>query len=265
MCNLTSGTSFAQASAMGAPPASTSRAAFAKETAQQMLTDFAAHNTTDNFHYWNASPSERIDDKMIGELHAVMGGTLILIKWDAVAKYGLAANLMPSQEKHVTMLVGAIHMVYVRYRMTSNAETSFGQHDEASAKYMEQATDANGKVTQTERKWFFDYRALEAFIRMTRYPLAVITDDKQREEQCQAIWTALQSACSQIGTRTLTTVVMELLDGSIIRDVKTAAEKQSISTPRRSTGGASSSSETRSASSTAKGGKRKPPDAYHRR
>ena len=126
--------------------------------------------------------------------------------------------------------------------MTTCATTTFGVHDENAAKYIEQTTDSAGTVVETERKWFFDHAALQAFMAVTRWPLSVIKDDKEREDQCIALWSGLQSACTRIGTRTLTTVVMDLVNGPIVKDIEAVATKQAFETPRRASVGAGSTS-----------------------
>ena len=206
------------------------------------MADYAKHNPTDNYHYFHKAPCERVDDKMVNDLTGVVSGALIIPKWEVVSKHGLAGTPRPSQEKLVTLLAGAVHLLYVRYRMTTCATTTFGVHDENAAKFLEQTTDSAGTVTETERKWFFDHSALQAFDGVIRYPLSVIKDDKVREDQCIALWSGLQSACSRIGTRTLTTIVMELVNGPIIKDIEAVATKQAYETPRRAPAGAGSTS-----------------------
>jgi len=228
--------------ASGTATAYASRPATAKDTASQTVADYAKLISTDNYRYYDKAPCERVDDKMVNDLSSLVSGALIIPKWEAVAKHGLAGTPRPSQEKHITLLAGAVHMLYVRFRMTSCATTTFGVHDENAAKYMEQTTDSAGQVVETERKWFFDHTALQAFNAVARYPLGVIKDDKEREDQCIALWSGLQSACTRIGTRTLTTIVMDLVNGPIIKDIEAVATKQAFETPRRAPAGAASTS-----------------------
>ena len=206
------------------------------------MADYAKHNPTDNYRYYDKAPCERVDDKMVNDLSALVSGALIIPKWEAVNKHGLAGTPRPSQEKHVTLVAGAVHLLYVRFRMTTCATTTFGVHDENAAKYIEQTTDSAGTVVETERKWFFDHAALQAFMAVTRWPLSVIKDDKEREDQCIALWSGLQSACTRIGTHTLTTVVMDLVNGPIVKDIEAVATKQAFETPRRALVGAGSTS-----------------------
>ena len=51
-----------------------------------------------------------------------------------------------------------------------------------------------------------------------------------------------ESACTRISTRTLTAVVMDLVNGPIIKDIEAVVTKQAYKTPRRPTAGAGTSS-----------------------
>ena len=89
--------------ASGTATAYASRPATAKDTASQTVADYAKLISTDNFRYYDKAPCERVDDKMVNDLSSLVSGALIIPKWEAVAKHGLAGPPRPSQEKHITL------------------------------------------------------------------------------------------------------------------------------------------------------------------
>ena len=88
--------------------------------------------------------------------------------------------------------------------------------------YLEEHADSSGKVVKTERTWFYDYRALDSISPNIRWPLERITDDAAcaPRDVRHKIWTSLRSACSKIGTRTLTTLIFEFTGGPLFREAE---------------------------------------------
>ena len=69
---------------------------------------YASVTPTDNYHYFQNEPSERVDDKMIHNLAAVSNGVLLAPKWDDIIKNGRAGSIKSAQEEHASMLNGML-------------------------------------------------------------------------------------------------------------------------------------------------------------
>ena len=223
------------------------RGTASKEATSVVIGRYASVTPTDNYHYFQNEPSERVDDKMIHNLAAVSNGVLLAPKWDDIIKNGRAGSIKSAQEEHASMLNGMLKLFYVRYRMTSSSSTTYGINDEGSAKYIEEHVDVHGATVKTERTWFFDHRALDHISRNIRWPLERIADDAVRLAMCAKIWTALQSACSKIGTRTLTSLIFDLADGPLFREAEDIVNKQALSTPGKARAGTTPSTAPRRA------------------
>jgi len=78
---------------------------------------------------------------MIHDLNPVSNGVILLPKWDNILKIGRAGSLKSAQEKHCSMLLGAIKMLYAcATAWRRAAATTYGINDDGSAKYTSRST-----------------------------------------------------------------------------------------------------------------------------
>lgn len=148
-------------------------------------------------------------------------------------------------------------MLLLKYHEATPASVVESQDDVGSARMSVDETDSEGNETSKVRAVYFDVGTFHEVVRSINHPIGAIDDLVRRKEFVMALWSELQAAASQIGNRTLTSLLVQtVLRSNTLMTARTeltaqVTRKSTKVTPGkapRSAGGAGSSSQPASAS-----------------